>query len=125
MNKKPYNYTIIHNNNTTIAYSTFAGKTVKGYAKRDPEDSFDEVIGDRLATARCGLKIAKKREKYAVKKYEEAKIEMIKAIGYFNKMESYATDAIEARLDAEDELAEVLEDIEEIDYNRDNEEEEE
>ena len=36
---------------------------------------------------------------------------MIKAIAYFNEMESYVKDSIDAQLDAEDYLKEVLEEI--------------
>ena len=114
MKKKPYTYTIIHNKDTTIAYSTFAGKTVKGYAKCNPEDEADPAIGEKLAKARCGLKIAKKRRKWAESQYNNAKTEMFAAIKHFNEMESYAKDSIEAVLDAEDYLEEVLKDIEEV-----------
>ena len=114
MKKKPYSYTVIHNGDTTIAYSTFAGKTVKGYAKRNPEDKHDVATGEKLAKARCGLKIAKKRRKWAELQYNKAKAEMFAAIRYFNEMESYAKDSIEAVFDAEDYLAEVLKDIEEV-----------
>ena len=114
MKKKPYNYTVIHNGNTTIAYSTFAGKTVKGYAKCNPDDNADPAIGEKLAKARCGLKIARKRHKWAESQYNKAKAEMFAAIKRFNEMEAYAKDSIEAVLDAEDYLEEVLKDIEEV-----------
>lgn len=114
MKKKPYTYTIIHNRDTTIAYSTFAGKTVKGYAKCSPEDKADPAIGEKLAKARCGLKIAKKRRKWAESQYDKAKAEMFAAIKHFNEMESYTKDSIEAVFDAEDYLKEVLKDIEEV-----------
>ena len=112
MKKKTYTYTMVHVGDTTIAISSFGGKTVKGYAKNHPEDSYDEATGDKLAQARCGLKVAKKRTKWATKKYEEAKRDMIAAIGYFNKMEAYAKDSIEAQLDAEDYLKELMDTIE-------------
>lgn len=114
MKKKPYNYTIVHNKGTTIAYSTFAGKTVKGYAKCNPDDFFRFSIGEKLAKARCGLKIAKKRRQWAESQYNKAKAEMFAAIKRFNEMESYVKDSIEAVFDAEDYLAEVLKDIEEV-----------
>lgn len=112
--KKNYNYTIIHNKGTTIAYSTFAGKVVKGYAKCNPEDSFNVSVGEKLAKARCGLKIAKKRRKWAESQYDKAKAKMFAAIKYFNEMEAYAKDSIEEVFDAEDYLKEVLNDIEGI-----------
>ena len=46
---------------TVCARSTYAGKTVKGYAKCDPRDSYDVESGKALAAARCNAKIAEKR----------------------------------------------------------------
>lgn len=116
MRKYNYNYNIVHSKDRsgkdiTVAYSSFAGKPVRGIAKCNPEDTPDAAKGVMLAKARCGLKIAKKRRKYAEGKYAEAKAAMIKAIGYFNEMESYVKDSIEAQLDAEDYLKEVLEEL--------------
>lgn len=58
-------YHFIKTRNKIIAMSTFAGKTVKGVAKLNPKDEYDEEFGKRLAAARCNLKIAQKRCKRA------------------------------------------------------------
>ena len=47
--------------NTTIAVSTYAGKTVRGVAICAPGDDFDLEFGKRLAAARCNEKVAEKR----------------------------------------------------------------
>ena len=116
MRKYNYNYNIVHSKDrsdrdVTVAYSSFAGKPVRGVARCNPEDTPDAAKGVALAKARCGLKVAQKRRKYAEKRCAEAKAAMIKAIGYFNEMESYVKDSIEAQLDAEDYLKEVLEEL--------------
>lgn len=116
MRKYNYNYNIVHSEDregrkVTVAYSTFAGKPVRGIARCNPEDTPDTEKGVMLAKARCGLKIARKRRKYAEQRFVEAKAAMIKAIAYFNEMESYVKDSIDAQLDAEDYLKEVLEEI--------------
>ena len=67
-----YKYQYYRADNKIIAISTFAGKTVKGVAKCDPNDVFSSESGEELAAARCNSKIAAKRVKYAKHKVEEA-----------------------------------------------------
>ena len=57
---------------TVSAVSTYAGKTVKGYAKCDPRDTYDFEAGKRLAAARCNQKVAQKRARRAATKFAEA-----------------------------------------------------
>ena len=64
-------------NKTTIAVSSYAGKTVKGIAKLNPNDEYNEDFGKKLAAARCALKIAKKRKRVAVE-YEKKAEEIVK-----------------------------------------------
>ena len=73
------------------AVSTYAGKTVKAYAKCDPRDSYDEAAGKKLAAARCNAKIAVKRQARAVRKVAEAQLQAAK--DYLEKMKRYAADA--------------------------------
>ena len=58
------------------AISTYAGKTVRGVAKYNPKDKFDEKIGMELAAARCNQKVAKKRFARAIKKVNEAQAQL-------------------------------------------------
>ena len=55
-----------------VAISTYAGKTVKGYAKLNPNDEFNWEKGRNLAIARCNAKVARKRAKRAEQKVHEA-----------------------------------------------------
>ena len=71
---------------TIVAASTYAGRTVKGYAKCDPRDEFDIEKGKKLAAARCNLKIAEKRKARAAYKYMESAREADKAAEYFDRM---------------------------------------
>ena len=48
---------------TVVAVASYAGKRVRGVAKCSEMDEFDLAKGERLAAARCNLKIAKMREK--------------------------------------------------------------
>jgi len=48
---------------TVVAVASYAGKRVRGVAKCSEMDEFDLAKGEKLAAARCNLKIAKMREK--------------------------------------------------------------
>lgn len=78
-----------------VAVSTYAGKTVKGVAKVDPQDTFSEKAGKELAAARCNQKIAYKRMKRSEQKLAEAKAQLEQAQRFFDKMTTYNSDAID------------------------------
>lgn len=86
-------YKFVHLKNRVIAISTYAGKTVKGEAACHPDDEFDAEFGEKLAKARCRVKVAKKRAARAKKKYIEAERMMKDAIRYLTKMNNYSSDA--------------------------------
>lgn len=97
------------NGGTTIsAVSTYAGRTVKGYAKCDPRDNFNVEKGKELAAARCNLKIAEKRRDRASKKYIEASVAADKAVEYFDRMKQYFMDADDQVDEAAAELRELM-----------------
>ena len=75
------------------AMSTYAGKTVKGYAKLNPEDQWDWEKGKALAIARCNAKIAEKRNKRATAKVAEAQAILDEAVAYLNDMLAYHADS--------------------------------
>ena len=95
---------------TVCARSTYAGKTVKGYAKCDPRDEFDIEKGKKLAAARCNLKIAEKRKARAAYKYMESAREADKAAEYFDRMKQYFMDADDQVDEARAELDELMKD---------------
>ena len=81
-----------------VAISTYAGKTVKGYAKCHPDDTWDWEKGKALAIARCAEKIAAKRSARATRKVAEAQDILAEAIAYLNDMLDY-------QINSADELA--------------------
>ena len=81
-----------------VAISTYAGKTVKGYAKCHPDDAWDWEKGKALAIARCAEKIATKRNARATRKVAEAQDILSEAIAYLNDMLDY-------QMNSADELA--------------------
>ena len=90
---KFYHYTGKDGKDTIAAVSSYAGKTVKAYAKCDPRDSFDEQSGRTLAAARCNAKVAEKREARARRKVVEAQRKLDDARRYYENMEKYLDDA--------------------------------
>ena len=90
--------------NKIVAVSSYAGKSVRGVAKCDPRDSFDEKTGQSLAQARCNMKVAEKRYSRAMKEHEKAYSQLCAAQARFDKMEAYLADAADARNIAEQDL---------------------
>ena len=101
-------YKFVHTGNMVIAITTYAGKTVKGYAKCHLSDTFDQEFGEKLAKARCNVKVAKKRAARARKKYAEAERLLAQAESQVHKMASYMTDSAEAVVIVEKELQDLL-----------------
>lgn len=79
--------------NKIVAVSSYAGKTVRGVAKCDPRDSFNQEAGQDLAVARCAMKIADKRYARAQREYAKAQAAVEVANARLNKMASYVRDA--------------------------------
>lgn len=80
-------------NNKVVAVSTYAGRTVRGVAKCDPRDTFDEETGRRLAAARCAVKVARKRHERAQKEYAKAVAASLRAEQKLNSMYEYMQDS--------------------------------
>lgn len=93
---------------TVAAASTYAGRTVKGYAKCDPKDQFSIEKGKELAAARCNAKIAAKRVKRASAKYLEAQKQLINAKRFMTRMTDYYTDAVDQLDEANMAVADML-----------------
>ena len=92
---KFYQYKDKNAKDTIAAASTYAGLTVKGYAKCDPRDEFSVEKGKELAAARCTAKIAAKRVKRASAKYLEAQQQLADAKRFMARMTEYYTDAVD------------------------------
>lgn len=95
----------------TVAISTYAGKAVRGVAKCHANDGFDPTKGEKLAAARCNLKIANKRKNRALKKVEEAKRLVAEAQRHLDHMYDYLADSTVEMAMAEDELNDLLVDM--------------
>lgn len=95
---KEYNghkYTIYTTNNekTVFAIASFAGKSVRGVAKCDPEDTPDIEKGAEIAILRCDLKITLKKIARGIKKIEAAEAEIARANEKYAKALKYLEDA--------------------------------
>lgn len=101
-------YTYYQSDNKIIAISSYAGKTVKGYAKCAPEDTFDTKKGKELAAARCNAKVADKRLKNATSKYHEAVAAYHKTLEHMNAMASYLEDSAAKKNEADNYVDTVL-----------------
>ena len=84
MRQFEYKYKIDKEHGVVVAISTFAHKKVAGVAKCAPGDTFDEEKGKALAAARCNLKIANKRRKWAA----QCLAESIEIAAFWAKRES-------------------------------------
>lgn len=97
-----------NSDNKVIAVSSFGEQPVKGVAKCDPSDTFSFEIGKELAEARCNLKVATKRAKYAEAKLNEALEGLNAATAYLCYVKKYHTNAINQRNEARNIVDEML-----------------
>jgi len=88
-----YKFYVIPEKQMVIAVSTFAGKTYRGIAKCNPEDTWNEDYGKRLAAARCGVKIATKRIQYAEVRAEDSRQWANEAVNYYIKDLAYVRES--------------------------------
>lgn len=97
--------------NKVIAVSTYAGRKVRGVAKCDPVDTFDEEKGKKLAAARCNEKVAIKRVERAAKRYCEATAALDAAMQEHNRMREYFMDASDALDEARTALSDLAKEV--------------
>ena len=91
-----------------IAYSTYAGKVVRGKAICHVDDNYDEEKGKKLAVARCAERIARKRQARAEKLVVKAADKKAEAQKYLTDMMHYAADARDEVKQCQTELAEII-----------------
>lgn len=77
----------------TIVVSRYAGKTIKGIAKRNPTDVNDPEAGEKLARLRCDVKIAEKRVQRSQEAYKCATAAVDAAKRRQEKAAQYVCDA--------------------------------
>lgn len=108
-NKYKYNvYTTRSGKQVVSAMSTYEGKIVKGVAKCDPGDTFDEATGKKLAAARCNERISAKRQARAAKKLAEANKRLAEAQVYLMNMTDYYNDSVAASKAAAADVQNIL-----------------
>ena len=90
-----------------IAFSTYAGKVVKGNAICHADDTYDEKKGTQLAVARCSEKIARKRKARAARLLKKAQDQFAAAQKYVDDMTSYFNDACDEVAEAQAELSTI------------------
>ena len=96
-NAKRYKYAMYRDKRNVrciVCISHYAGKPVKGIAKCDPVDPYDEEYGKRLAKARCDQKVAEKRTQRAHMKFakaqqhrKQAQLEEARMLNYLSEAE--------------------------------------
>lgn len=91
-----------------IAFSTYAGKVVKGNAICHINDTYDEEKGKKLAIARCAEKIARKRKARAARLLKKANEQLTMAQKYVDDMTSYYNDACVEVVETQIEIADLL-----------------
>lgn len=97
--------------NEVVAVSTYAGKTVRGRAKCDPEDNFEVDTGKKLAAARCNERVASKRRARAEQKVKEAREQLAIAQRHLANMTDYYNDSVEAEKIAQAAVRDILTDL--------------
>ena len=96
------------NKGKIIVASSYAGKIVRGVAKCNENDTYNEDTGIALATARCDVKITNKRVMRAMAKYDAATKAVNNATAAWEKAIKYLTNAEQEALTARKTLS-VLE----------------
>lgn len=93
------------------AVSSYAGRSVKGGAKCDPRDEFNEESGKHLAALRCNKKVAERRMARAAARLEEAEDWLRRAEKSVEKYREYYGDAADLLAEAKNELEDYLEEM--------------
>ena len=96
----------------TIAISYYKGRVVKGRAKCDPRDEFNQELRETYAALRCNLKVAQKRVASAKNACAEVENLMEQLEWEKQKAEQYLIDAEDKLSDAEDLLADFEDKLE-------------
>ena len=96
---------------TVVAVASYAGKRVRGVAKCSEMDEFDLEKGEKLAAARCNLKIAKMREKawQFRAQFEQRVLENVNRD--YLKFANRAIEATVLRQEAEEQYKAVLDEL--------------
>lgn len=97
-----------YNTTEIIAFSTYAGKVVKGKAICHIDDTYDEQKGTELAVARCAERIARKRQARSVRLLKKAHDQLKMAQKYVDDMAQYNADACAEVAETQADLQKIL-----------------
>ena len=93
MAKAKYKYIVDVDTKKVICLSSYGGKTVRGIAKCNDTDTFDETVCKQLAKLRCDAKIALMRAMHASNQYAAALSAAAIANARVQKMRQFSEDA--------------------------------
>lgn len=96
---------------TVVAVASYAGKRVRGIAKCSEMDEFDLAKGEKLAAARCNLKIAKMREKHLQFRTQFHQRVLENVNKEYLKFAARAIEATSLRQEAEEQYKAVLDEL--------------
>lgn len=102
---RTFTYSFAENRVYCMTY--YAGKTIRGVAKRDPADEFDVEAGKKLAKARCNYKLRKKQLENKIKRCKIAESELMLA-------QNHARNAVIYKVEAESNLETARKELEDI-----------
>ena len=95
-------------NRKIIAVHWYGGKPIKASAVCNPDDTFDEEMGEKLAAARCKKKVARAKKRTAARKFVEAADALERAARRYEKMRQYYMDTVDLEDEADTEIADLL-----------------
>lgn len=93
------------------AVSSYAGRTIRGMASLNPEDTFDLEKGKKLAALRCAVKIADKRIKRADSKLYAAEVMAAQAENHLEDMQAYFKNALLEKFEIESAMEALLKEM--------------
>lgn len=108
---KFYQYVDEKGRQVVVAVSRHAGRTVKGYAKCDPDDEFDLEIGKRLAAARCNATVIAKKQKTAHERLMFASDVLDEAKDFYKFSQTKVQGLVDELAEAEAAINNILSDI--------------
>ena len=109
---RQYNYQYAFYERNGVKYiaaiSSYKKRTVKGIAKCNPEDVYDEEFGKRLAEARCSKKINHLRSKDIYKEYAKTLENLIDMRVQLNKLDKIYSHSLDREANADNEIESLI-----------------
>lgn len=97
--------------NVVVAVASYKGRTIRGVAKCSEQDEFDLETGKKLAAARCAMKIARERVKYAKAQRDMWQDILAFNAAQFEKWDARYDDALEIEEKTRDAYDDMIEEL--------------